>query len=169
MGDGHPPSHPFGAGRPRYGLVAAPSQKLIHHSDQGSQYTSLAFGLRSKKAGVRSSRGTVGNWFDNDLCGSFFASVECELLDGHRFCTFHSAQRALFESWDGTIHIADIQRWHTTHPQPTRTTTNLGIDSKALNCTLNRGNSTGRPRFFLAGNLTHKRAKRCYATTLLLQ
>ena len=31
---------------------------VIHHSDQGSQYTSLAFGLRCKKAGVRPSMGS---------------------------------------------------------------------------------------------------------------
>ena len=30
---------------------------VIHHSDQGSQYTSVAFGLRCKEAGVRLSMG----------------------------------------------------------------------------------------------------------------
>ena len=53
----------------------------IHYSDQGSQYTSLAFGLRCKKAGVRPSMGSVGDCYDNALCESFFATVECELLD----------------------------------------------------------------------------------------
>jgi putative transposase len=37
---------------------------VIHHSDQGSQYTSLAFGLRCKEAGVRPSMGSVGDCYD---------------------------------------------------------------------------------------------------------
>ena len=34
---------------------------VIHHSDQGSQYTSLAFGSRCQEAGVRPSMGSVGD------------------------------------------------------------------------------------------------------------
>jgi transposase InsO family protein len=37
---------------------------VIHHSDQGSQYTSLAFGLRCKEAGVRPSMGSVADCYD---------------------------------------------------------------------------------------------------------
>jgi putative transposase len=54
---------------------------VIHHSDQGSQYTSLAFGKRCAAAGVRPSMGSVGDCFDNAMCESFFATLECELLD----------------------------------------------------------------------------------------
>ena len=105
---------------------------VIHHSDQGSQYTSLAFGLRCKKAGVRPSTGSVGDCFDNAMCESFFATVECELLDRHCFRTFQDAQQALFEYIEGcTTHIAGIQRWGTTHPQPTETTINHGLDTQA--------------------------------------
>ncbi|HDO52122.1 MAG TPA: IS3 family transposase, partial [Rhizobiales bacterium] len=50
---------------------------VIHHSDQGSQYTSVAFGLRCKKAGVRPSMGSVGDAYDNAMCESFFATLEC--------------------------------------------------------------------------------------------
>ena len=46
---------------------------VIHHSDQGSQYTSLAFGKRCKEAGVRSSMGSLGDAYDNAMCESFFA------------------------------------------------------------------------------------------------
>ena len=67
-------------------------KKVIHHSDHGSQYTSLAFGLRCKKAGVRPSMGSVGDCFDNALWESFFATVECELLDRHCFRMFHDAK-----------------------------------------------------------------------------
>ncbi len=53
--------------------------EVIHHSDQGSQYTSIAFGERCKKMGVRPSMGTVGDACDNAMAESFFASLECEL------------------------------------------------------------------------------------------
>ena len=46
--------------------------RVIHHSDQGSQYTSYAFGQRCAKMGVRPSVGSVGDCFDNALCESFF-------------------------------------------------------------------------------------------------
>ncbi len=40
---------------------------VIHHSDQGSQYTSVAFGKRCRQAGVRPSMGSVGDCYDNAL------------------------------------------------------------------------------------------------------
>jgi putative transposase len=75
---------------------------VIHHSDQGTQYTSIAFGQRCREAGVRPSMGSVGDCFDNALCESFFATLECELLDRHRFKTQAEARHAVFdfvESW----------------------------------------------------------------------
>ena len=58
---------------------------VIHRSDQGSQYTSLAFGVRCREAGVRPSMGSVGDAYDNAMCESFFAASECELLARRRF------------------------------------------------------------------------------------
>ena len=49
-------------------------QGVVHHSDQGTQYTSIAFGQRCREAGVRPSMGSVGDCFDNALCESLFAS-----------------------------------------------------------------------------------------------
>jgi len=60
---------------------------VVHHSDQGSQYTSLAFGQRCEQAGVRPSMGSVGDCFDNAMCESFFATLECELLNRQSFKT----------------------------------------------------------------------------------
>ena len=74
---------------------------VIHHSDQGTQYTSLAFGQRCEEAGVRPSMGTVGDCFDNALCESFFATLECELLERSRFSTHAAAKLALFEYIEG--------------------------------------------------------------------
>jgi putative transposase len=71
---------------------------VIHHSDQGCQYTSVAFGRRCRDAGVRPSMGSVGDCFDNAMCESFFATLECELLARTRFDTREQARQALF-SW----------------------------------------------------------------------
>lgn len=47
-------------------------REVIHHSDHGTQYISIAFGLRCKEAGVRPSLGSVGDCYDNAMCESFF-------------------------------------------------------------------------------------------------
>ncbi len=74
---------------------------VIHHSDQGCQYTSIAFGKRCREAGVRPSTGSVGDCFDNAMCESFFATLECELLDRRRFKTQAEARMAIFEFIEG--------------------------------------------------------------------
>jgi putative transposase len=74
---------------------------VIHHSDQGSQYTSLAFGGRCREAGVRPSMGSVGDAYDNALCESFFATLECELLARRRFRSHAEARMALFSYVEG--------------------------------------------------------------------
>ena len=74
---------------------------VIHHSDQGSQYTSLAFGKRCREAGVRPSMGSVGDCFDNTMCESFFATLECELLNRRRFKTQVEARMAIFDFIEG--------------------------------------------------------------------
>lgn len=78
---------------------------VIHHSDQGTQYTSVAFGARCRQAGVRPSMGSVGDCFDNALCESFFATLECELLDGRRFKNQEEARRAVFEFLEGWYNL----------------------------------------------------------------
>lgn len=74
---------------------------VIHHSDQGSQYTSVAFGLRSKEAGVRPSMGSVGDAHDNAMCESFFATLECERLDRRKFQNKAEARMAVFQFIEG--------------------------------------------------------------------
>jgi putative transposase len=79
-----------------------PAGGVIHHSDQGCQYTSLAFGQRCREAGVRPSMGSVGDAYDNAMCESFFATLECELLSRRRFRTQVEAKMAVFcfiEGW----------------------------------------------------------------------
>jgi putative transposase len=74
---------------------------VVHHSDHGTQYTSIAFGLRCQEAKVRPSMGTVGDAYDNAMCESFFATLECELLDRRRFPTKAEARMAIFEFIEG--------------------------------------------------------------------
>ena len=78
---------------------------VIFHSDHGCQYTSIAFGQRCRMAGVKPSMGSVGDAYDNAMCESFFASLECELLDRHHFRPHAEARMQLFryiEGWYNT-------------------------------------------------------------------
>jgi putative transposase len=74
---------------------------VICHTDHGCQYTSLAFGKRCREAGVRPSMGTVGDAFDNAMCESFFATLECELLDRKKFHSHSEAKMAIFTFIEG--------------------------------------------------------------------
>ena len=80
-------------------------EEVIHHSDHGSQYTSVEFGRRCREAGVRPSMGTVGDCYDNAMCESFFATLECELLDRTCFRTQSEARRAVFEFIEGWYNL----------------------------------------------------------------
>jgi len=80
--------------------------EVIHHSDQGCQYTSFAFGRRCREMSVRPSTGSVGDCYDNALCESFFATLECELIDRRSFRTQAEARMALFEF---------IESWYNPH------------------------------------------------------
>src|SRR6202048_3897513 len=82
----------------RQPVVPAPLQFRRHQSIVGidsivlpacesKQYTSLAFGKRCQEAEVRPSMGSVGDAYDNAMCESFFATLECELLERRRFAS----------------------------------------------------------------------------------
>ena len=68
---------------------------------ESAQYTSVAFGSRCKGPGVRPSTGSVGDAYDNAMCESFFAKLECELLDRHRFRSHAEARMAVFHFIEG--------------------------------------------------------------------
>ena len=74
---------------------------VVHHSDQGCQYTSIEFGKRCREAGVRPSMGSVGDCFDNAMCESFFATLECELIDRSTFRTRDDARAAIIDFIEG--------------------------------------------------------------------
>ncbi len=62
-------------------IAARQPQGVIHHSDHGSQYTALKTGARCAAAGIVMSMGSVGDCYDNAMAETFFASLECELID----------------------------------------------------------------------------------------
>jgi putative transposase len=78
-----------------------PKPGLVHHSDRGTQYTSLAFGKTMQEAGILPSMGRRGDAFDNAVAESFFATLETELLDRHSFQTRDQARLALFHWIEG--------------------------------------------------------------------
>lgn len=83
-------------------LRRRPKGPVIHHSDQGTQYTSLAFGRRLREAGVLPSMGSRGDAYDNALAESFWSTLERELLDDTVFINRAAARLAVFnyiESW----------------------------------------------------------------------
>jgi len=78
-----------GRRRPRTGVV--------HHSDHGSQYTSLAFGRTCREAGIAKSMGSVGDCYDNALAESVWATLTKELLARNTFATRAQARTAIFD------------------------------------------------------------------------
>ena len=87
---------------------------VIHHSDQGCQYTSLAFGARCQEWDVALSMGSVGDCFDNAMAESFFATLECELLARTTLSTHAEARAAVFEFVEGWYNTrAAMPRWAT--------------------------------------------------------
>jgi putative transposase len=73
-----------------------PAAGLVHHSDHGSQYASLAFGQRCQQAGLVPSMGAVGDCYDNALAESFFATLETELIAVSHWRTLAEARTAVF-------------------------------------------------------------------------
>lgn len=74
-----------------------PGPGLVHHSDQGSQFVSLAFGQRARDAGIAVSMGSRGDCYDNAVAESFFATLKTELLHRHTWRTRQQARTAIFE------------------------------------------------------------------------
>jgi putative transposase len=79
-------------------VARAPGPGLIHHSDRGSQYASVALGARLAEAGISASMGAPGSAYDNALAEAFFASLETELID-----------RSAWPTRDAALH--DVLDW----------------------------------------------------------
>lgn len=78
-----------------------PNTGLIHHSDRGSQYGSLAFGKTLRQSGVMASMGSRGDAYDNAAAESFMATIKTELIHRNRFKTKDEARLAVFRYIEG--------------------------------------------------------------------
>jgi putative transposase len=74
---------------------------VVHHSDRGCQYTSVAFGQKCIDAGIKPSMGTVGDAYDNAMAESFFSTLECELLGRQPMSSREQARRDVFSFIEG--------------------------------------------------------------------
>ncbi len=75
----------------------------IHHSDQGSQYTSFAFTRRLAAEGIAGSMGTLGDALDNAMCESLIGTMKIEKLDRQSWRCVEDVRAAVFD-W--------IERWY---------------------------------------------------------
>ena len=131
---------------------------VIHHSDRGCQYTALAFGARCRGWGVAQSMGSTGDCFDNSMAESFFATLECELLDRTTLSTYAEARAAVFdfiEGWYNTRrrHSAlgyrsplEFERLHASPVDGVRPVDTLQVPTSPLDPALRAGSTppTGR-------------------------
>jgi putative transposase len=78
-----------------------PSLGLIHHSDRGSQYTSVEFGSRLREAGLLPSMGSVADAYDNSMAESFVSTLKRELIHRHSWPNRQTARTAIFEYIEG--------------------------------------------------------------------
>ena len=129
---------------------------VIHHSDQGTQYTSIAFGIRCRQAGVRPSMGSIGDCFDNAMCESFFATLECELLERRRFKTQVEARLAIFDFIEG---------WYNPHRRHSALGYQSPIDYEATHAhtpteeVVERVSNADRARYALCASLNAHQGK----------
>lgn len=82
-------------------LGSCKPESVIHHSDQGSQNASLAFGKRCREMGVRPLMGKVGDACEIAMAERFLASLESELIDRKTFRTKTKARLAVFTWIEG--------------------------------------------------------------------
>jgi len=73
-----------------------PDETLLHHSDRGSQYTSLAYQTLMTKARCQVSMSRTGNCYDNAIMESFFATLKAECVTAP-FESHAQARTAIFE------------------------------------------------------------------------
>jgi putative transposase len=107
-----------------------PDPGLVHHSDQGCQYTAVLFTKRCARAGIEVSMGSVGDCYDNAVCETFHASLKKERIYRQSWPTRAAARAAIFEyiegwynprrrhSTLGYLSPSEFERQHTELAQP---------------------------------------------------
>jgi putative transposase len=74
-----------------------PGPGVVHHSDQGSQYTSLVFTRRCRAVGIDVSMGSRGDCFDNAVLESFHATIKKDLIHRRSWPTKAETRTAVFD------------------------------------------------------------------------
>ena len=74
-----------------------PAAGVVHHSDRGSQYTSLLMGKTLRELGVVASMGSRGCAYDNAACESAIGTIKLELVEQHVFATRDVARLRVFD------------------------------------------------------------------------
>jgi putative transposase len=74
-----------------------PAAGLLHHSDRGSQYTSLGYQGLLKQYGIEISMSGKGDCYDNALMESFFGTVKEECVERQNYKTRAEARNSVFE------------------------------------------------------------------------
>jgi len=69
---------------------------VVHHSDRGSQYTSLAFGTTLRESGLVASMGRRGDAYDNAACESVISTIKNELVKRRGWTSRDQARLAVF-------------------------------------------------------------------------
>ena len=105
---------------------ARPSKAVLRRPVESGQYTSVDSGKRYKEMGVRPSMGSVGDAYDNAMAESFFAGLECELIDWRSWTSFDEARIAVF-TW--------IEDWGTTRAAGTAASARNPPSTSKRNCT----------------------------------
>jgi transposase InsO family protein len=82
---------------------------VVHHSDHGSNYTSLRFSQRLDDHGILASMGSVGDSYDNALMENFFSTLKTELVYRRSWRTRNEAENELFAYIDGWYNTERIQ------------------------------------------------------------
>jgi len=78
-------------------LQRQPAPGLIHHSDQGSQYTDRTYQALLKMHGIQVSMNGVGTWYDNAPMESFFGTLKTEVVHHSVYHTRDQARVDLFD------------------------------------------------------------------------
>jgi len=73
-----------------------PKPGLVHHSDRGSQYTSIAMGRTLRDSKIMASMGSKGDPWDNACAESCISTIKNELVKRRTFRTRDQARLALF-------------------------------------------------------------------------
>lgn len=91
-----------------------PAPGLVHHSDQGVQYTALSFAERLKEVGIQPSMGRTGSALDNAMAESFVSTLKAELVSRLEFPSRRAAKQRSSSTWKrSTTHAGCTRPWAT--------------------------------------------------------